>query len=79
MSEQKQENAPSLAHRHRCLRCNHEFDCQMPGVCLAGVDVFPSVIVIGASGPELVEHCERDANGEWKPVHRFDKENAHGH
>lgn len=45
-------------HRHRCMRCREEFDCQSPGACVAKVDVLPTIITMGADGKVVItEHC----------------------
>lgn len=56
-------------HRHRCLRCSHEFECQSPTECIANYDVLPSIVTRGANGqPQLADHCAQDADGKWQPV-----------
>jgi hypothetical protein len=45
-------------HKHRCMRCHEEFDCQTPGVCVAQYDVLPSIVTLGTDGqPKITEHC----------------------
>jgi hypothetical protein len=45
-------------HKHRCMRCGQEFDCQTPGLCAANYDVLPIIVTTGADGePRITDHC----------------------
>lgn len=48
-----------MTHVHRCMRCGDEFVCRTPHACIAGRDVLPSIITMGARGIEVHDHCER--------------------
>lgn len=62
-------------HKHRCMRCHEEFDCQTPGLCVAQYDVLPTIVTLGADGqPKLTEHCPHLAPKPAEP-----KTEAHTH
>lgn len=54
-------------HKHKCMRCGNEFDCQTPDVCTAQYAVLPSIVVRGENGPEVREHCRQV----WVPCPEF--------
>jgi hypothetical protein len=45
-------------HKHRCMRCGEEFNCQTPGRCEARYDVLPSIVTMGPNGPVVTQHCD---------------------
>lgn len=55
----------SKQHRHRCMRCNEEFECQSVGTCTANYNVLPTIVTAGPCGIEMREHCPASPSWDW--------------
>lgn len=49
-------------HKHRCMRCDEEFECQSSGLCGAGYNVLPKVVKPDST---MAEHCPAVPDWEW--------------
>lgn len=52
--------ASNQKHSHRCMRCGETFECLSPGVCEAGTEVLPRIVL---SGSHVVDHCPNTPRG----------------
>lgn len=62
------QSAPSaepLIHKHRCMRCDEEFDCQTPDICQAKYDVMPMIVTKKENIIYTGEHCPFSPNWDW--------------
>ena len=53
-------------HKHKCMRCNEEFDCRTPLECQANYKVLPNIVTRGDDGQiNILPHCPEKPDWEW--------------
>lgn len=55
----------SAIHRHRCLRCDEEFDCRTPDICVARHDVLPRIVELKDGEVVISDHCPPTPTWDW--------------
>jgi hypothetical protein len=54
--------ARARKHKHRCMRCGEEFDCQSIGICGANYNVMANIVKPDGT---IVEHCPCNPDWDW--------------
>lgn len=62
-----------MKHAHTCMSCGGQWYCSTEG-CQAKEEVFPTLIVPGARGPQIFDHvCQRKVL-QWQPIETAPKD-----